>query len=316
MGALRIKNEVILAKIETTYNTDPVPVAATDAMLVRNLTPASEGLRMNDRAAIRGSLGTLQYVFGGKLQKISFEVEAKGSGAAGTPPEISDLLRGCALGETIVASTSVTYKPVSTNHESITIYWYEGGRNLHKLTGARGTCKFTVSAGGLGLFQFEFTGHYTAPTTTSAQPSPTYNSTVPKAALSLAVTLGGTALVCREYNVDMGNKLVMPPSLAATDGYGDVLISSRDVQANITVESELFSTIDFDTLLPNGTGSTFAGGTLGGTVGNRLAIASSANGAVVQDMSWSEGDGLRLRNIPLRLKETTSGDDEISFAFT
>jgi hypothetical protein len=316
MGSLRVKNEVILAKIESVYNTDPVPVAATNAVLVRNLSPASEGLRMNDRAAIRGSLGTLQYVFGGKLQKLSFEIEAKGSGTAGTAPEIGPLLRACALGETIVGATSVTYKPVSTNHESVTIYWYEGGRNLHKLTGARGTCKFTVTAGGLGLFQFEFTGHYTAPTTTSSQPTPTYNATVPKAALSLAVTLGGTAVVCREYTIDLGNKLVIPPSLAASDGYADVLISDRDVQANLTVESELYSTIDFDTLLPNGTGSTLAGGTLGGTAGNRLAIASSTSGAVVQDMSWSEGEGLRLRQIPLRLKETSAGDDEVSFAFT
>lgn len=316
MGGLRIKNEVILAKIETTYNTDSSPSAASNAILIRNLTPASEGLRMNDRAAIRGSLGTLQGVYGGKLQKISFEVEAKGSGTAGTAPEIGVLLRACALGETIVASTSVTYKPVSTNHESVTIYWYEGGRNLHKLTGARGTCKFVVQAGGLGLFQFEFTGHYTSPSTTSAQPTPTYNSTVPKAALSMSVQLGATSVICREYDIDLGNQIVEPPSLAAADGFGDVLISSRKVMTTLTVESELYSTIDFDSLLPNGTGSTFTGGTLGSTAGNKLAIASATNKAVVQDMSWSDGEGLRLRQIPLLLTETSSGDDEITFTFT
>ena len=316
MGALRIKNEVILAKIETTYGTDPTPTAGSNAILIRNLTPSSEGLRMNDRGAIRGSLGTLQHVYGGKLQKVAFEVEVKGSGAAGTAPEVGPLLRACGLAETVVASTSVTYKPTSTNHESVTLYWYEGGRNLHKLTGARGTVKMAVSAGGLGVFQFEMVGHYTAPSTTSAQPSPTYNSTTPKACLSMSVSLGGTALVCRDYSLDIGNQLVMPPSLAATDGYGDVLISSRDVQASLNIESELYSTKDFDVLLSAGTGSTLALGTLGATAGNILTIASAASGAVVQDMSWGEGEGLRLRTIPLRLKETSSGDDEVSLAFT
>jgi hypothetical protein len=36
MGSLRRSNDVVLAKIETTYNTDPVPVAGTNAILVYN----------------------------------------------------------------------------------------------------------------------------------------------------------------------------------------------------------------------------------------------------------------------------------------
>ena len=60
-------------------------------------------------------------------------------------------LRRVAGTETIVASTSVTYKPISSLHESLTLYWYEGGRKLHKLTGARGTASVRIGAGGLAV---------------------------------------------------------------------------------------------------------------------------------------------------------------------
>ena len=62
-----VNREVILAKIEVTYGTDSVPVAATDAMLVENISWAQEGLRMNERPAVRANIGMLQQVWGGAL---------------------------------------------------------------------------------------------------------------------------------------------------------------------------------------------------------------------------------------------------------
>ncbi|WP_444932401.1 hypothetical protein ACJJIF_22000 (plasmid) [Microbulbifer sp. SSSA002] len=70
--------------------------------------------------------------------EVTFNAELKGSGAAGTPPEIAPLLRACGLAETITAGTSVEYNLASEGHESITLYLYEDG-SLYKLTGVRGT---------------------------------------------------------------------------------------------------------------------------------------------------------------------------------
>jgi hypothetical protein len=92
MGGLRVSNEVILVEAELTYGTDPTPSASTNAVLVRNPSLSSEGLRMNDRAAVRAGLGQLQKVHGGQLKRFRFECEVKGSGAAGTAPEIGPLL--------------------------------------------------------------------------------------------------------------------------------------------------------------------------------------------------------------------------------
>src|SRR5688500_3176902 len=105
MGGLRISNEVILFKTETTYGVDPSPSAGSNAILVRNLAWSQEGLRMAERAAVRGSIGKLQSIYGGELRKVTFECEVKGSGSAGTAPEIAPLLRACGLGETLVAAT-------------------------------------------------------------------------------------------------------------------------------------------------------------------------------------------------------------------
>ncbi|MGH6742654.1 MAG: phage tail tube protein, partial [Bradyrhizobium sp.] len=172
MGGLRISNEVVLAKAEVTYNTDPTPAASTDAVLIQNVDLKTASLRMVDRAAVRGQLGMLQKIYGGQLRTITFSCEVKGSGAAGTPPEIGPLLTACGLTETIVASTSVAYTPNDGTHKSVTIYYFEGGRNRHILTGCRGSANFKLSAGGLLTIDFTFTGHYGG-SSVQTQPTPT-----------------------------------------------------------------------------------------------------------------------------------------------
>ena len=115
-----VKRQVLLAKIESTYNTDPTPVAATDAIQVENLAWSFTGQRMTPQEAVSPSLGKLKSLYGGTLMQITFDMHVKGSGTAGTAPESGVPLRSCALGETIVATTSVTYAPVSSSHESCT----------------------------------------------------------------------------------------------------------------------------------------------------------------------------------------------------
>lgn len=316
MGNLRISNEVILAKIETTYNTDPTPTAGSNAVLVQNLSAQVEGLRMNDRPAVRSNIGKLQQVFGGKLYRLTFDVEIKGSGTAGTAPEFGPLLRACAMGETTVALTSVTYKPISSSHESITIWWYEGGRKLHKLTGARGTVSAKLSAGGLALLSFEFVGHHTDPTDAS-QPSPTYSSQVPKASLNMAISLGGvTSMIVREWTLGLNNTIAMPPSIAASDGYGEIQVTARDVSGQITMDAELASVIDVDSQHSAGTGITFGSGTLGSVAGNRTVFTGATSGLYWRDRQHGEGEGQRVRTMPFGIVESSSGNDEIAIAFT
>lgn len=152
------KREVILAKVETTYGQDPGLTAAADSILVENPSWSNEGARMFERPATRPTMSKLQKVFAGSLKKISFECEVKGSGTAGSAPEIGHLLRACGLSETIVGGTSVTYAPISTAFESATIYYYQDGM-LRKLHGCRGTVTLKAEVGGKMMASFEITGH-------------------------------------------------------------------------------------------------------------------------------------------------------------
>lgn len=315
MGGLAIKNEVLLFKTESVYGTDPTPTAADNAIFASNINLSTEGLRMNPRPGIRGSHGQLQSVYGGQLRRITFECEIKGSGAAGTAPEIGPLLKACGMDETIVASTSVTYQPVSSSISSGTIWFYEGGRKKHVLRGCRGTVTFVANAGGLAMAQFNFIGHYDEPTDVS-QPTPTYNTTVPVAVFNMAISLNGvTAIVARSFQFQLQNNVVASPSVAATDGYGDVRITERNVTGNVVIESELDSVLDVDALLSGGTRFAFASGTLGGTAGNRVQLTTPSSSTYVMDAELQDGEGLRLRNVPLAVDDSTA-DQEISLIFT
>jgi len=315
MGGLRKSNDVLLFKTETTYGTDPTPTAGSNAILVRDVQLSSEGLRMNDRAAIRGSIGQLQKVYGGMLKRITFECEVKGSGAAGTAPEIGPLLKACGMDETVVASTSVTYQPHSTTHESGTIYWFEGGRKRHILRGCRGTWTFVEDAGGIPLLRFEFVGHYDE-TTDQSQPTPTYNSQVPRAVVGSAISLNGvTAIVARSFQFSLNNVIAMPPSIGAADGYGEIILTGRDVTGEIVIESELDSVIDVDTLLSGGTRFAFDSGVVGSVAGNRLRLTTPSGSTYCTDTDPQEADGLRLRRVPLAVDDSTS-DQEVSLIFT
>ena len=139
------RRATILAKIESTYGTDPTPVAG-DAVLINNMT-IKPNAKFLERNFLRASLSPQAPVVGEKYTEVTFTTELKGSGVATTPPEVGVLFRACAMQETIGGS-SVSYAPESTpsGFESITIYAYLDGL-LHKSTGARGTFELQLTAG-------------------------------------------------------------------------------------------------------------------------------------------------------------------------
>lgn len=162
------KQKAILAKIETTYGTDPVPTGAANAIQAMNVE-----LMPLDGDTISRDLELTYFGNNGELNikehvTLSFDVEMAGSGAAGTAPAYGPLLRGCAMAEVITASTKVEYTPISTLLESLAIYMYFAG-SLHKMAGARGSYNWDVNANGLPVFRFTFKGLF-VPITSAALP--------------------------------------------------------------------------------------------------------------------------------------------------
>src|SRR3989337_1308496 len=105
------RRAVILVKDESVYNTDSAPVAGTDAIMCEEFKWAFANSRMVQRKPVRASLALMKPIYAGTLITVSGKTEIKGSGAAGTPPEIAPFLRSSGWAGTLRASTSVTYKP-------------------------------------------------------------------------------------------------------------------------------------------------------------------------------------------------------------
>jgi len=312
-----VNREVILAKTEVSYGVDSVPVAGTDAMLIENIGWSNEGLRMNERPAVRQTLAQLQMVFGGTLRSITFDVEMKGSGVnpstTATPPEFAPLLRACGMQETIVASTSVGYRPQSdpASQESITIYYYQDGIR-YDLLGCRGNVSFSMETGALYKASFTFTGHLIAPTD-QALVSPTVLTVVPVAILNAAFVIGGFSAVVNALTYDLSNTIATPPDMSASDGFAEIQITARDVAGSYDPEAELVAVDNPFSNLINDAALALSVGPIGTVPGNIINVDLPA--VSYRDQSPGDRDGVRTYDIPFGAAEV-SGDDEVAIVFT
>lgn len=100
---LLTRRTAILAKTEAQYAEDALP-DGTDAILIRNLTVTPIEADVVSRDLIRPYLGNSDQLLAQARVSMSFEVEMAGSGAAGTAPRFSSLLRACGMAETITAA--------------------------------------------------------------------------------------------------------------------------------------------------------------------------------------------------------------------
>lgn len=305
-----IRNEVILAKIESTYNTDSSP-AAGDAVSFGDVSWSNEGLRMAETGMIQQGLDTPKRIYAGRLKSLSFTCNLKGSGSAGTAPEIGPLLRACGMGETIVASTSVTYAPVSSSLESCTIYYYEDGVR-HILTGCRGTCVFNFQVGDVPKVTFTMTGHTSNPTDNSA-PTATYDSTDPVALVNIPFTVGGDSLVVNNFSLDVANTVAAVGSLSASDGFGDVQVTGRDPGGSIDPETVLVASTPIIADFTGGVEQAISIGSIGSSAGNIVDLDLPA--AYYTDAGPGDREGIRTYDMPYKAA-VSSGDDEWSLVLT
>ncbi len=157
MSKILFRKKLLLAKVETTYGTDATPTGALNAIQTRNLTIeplAGETLEFDVDTELLGAKAASMV---GKHVRVTCDVAFAGSGVIGTAPGWSPLMLACGHAETVDAGVSVTYEPVDTDTNSVTLYVLVG-RSLHKVTGARGKVKLATGKRGYPWLQFEFMG--------------------------------------------------------------------------------------------------------------------------------------------------------------
>ncbi len=301
------RKKVLLAKIEATYGTDAAP-AATDAILTKNLSITPYDGNTVQRDIDRPTLGNDISINVAPNIKVSFDVELAGSGTAGTAPGWGSLLRACGFSETINAATDVVYTPVSTGYEAATMHYEQDGQ-LHKVLGARGTVSFELSAGGLPVMKFSFTGLYQKPVAGSVVadlsafqiPVPVTKANTP------TYTIHGYDAIATSLTLDMANNVIHRNVI----GEEMVKITDRAPKGQLTIDAPTLAEKDMFALVESHNGITTGAIQVvhGVTAGNIVQI--DAPKTQLQTISPTDLDGVFGYQIDVSYMPD-AGDDDVT----
>ena len=309
------RKKFLVAKIESTYGTDPGPVGGIDAIQVTNVEVTPIESDNVQAAAFQGFIGnsTRGTLVANKRVSITFDVELSGSGVAGTPPAFGPLLKAAGLSETIVSVTSVTYAGVSSSFSSATLYcFYDGTR--HKITGARGTVSFNMAAGQFAVASFQFIGIYSAPDGTALSGTFTVANQAPAievndANVTTATFHGVSASRIESFDLALNNELLYKETASSQE----VLITNRAPGGTAVIEAPAIGTTDF---FAKAVASATAGTTLVLSGGGGNIVTVNAPQTDITGCTYGDTNGVVSLSMPYLALPTTAGNNEVSVVFT
>lgn len=309
-----IRKTAILLKIETVYDTDPVPTGAANAMLVSNLSINPLNAQNVDRDLVRTYLGASEQLVGTGYVEMSFDVEMQGSGTLGTAPAWGAALRACGFAEAITAAARVEYTPVTDSLESATIYWYDDGV-LHKGLGGRGSVEIAAGVGERPVFKFKYIlldGGISAAAnpalTLSAWKQPkvvndantgdlTFGGTYATGAIT-----GGTAWPSRGLNLSVANAVNFTPLL----GGETIDLTQREITGSMQLDLTAAQEVTFMAAVKANTLDTLS--LLHGTAAG-YKVLIHAPSFQMMNPSKQEVNGKRLIGYDIRCVPVTGNDE-------
>lgn len=310
MSPMRFFAAQLAAKIESVEGTKEA-LGNSDAMQVRNVV-FSPAIPMFNRDQLRGTLSRVPSVSGARSARMTFDVELKGSGTAGTAPDYGPLMKACGCSEGLVALTSVTYKPATNSlSNSMTLALYVDGV-IYRMWGARGTFKLSCNVGEPGTLSFDFLGA-DFEVVDGALLSPSYSTVIPPAFLNASLSIDSYSAIASKVDLDLANTLTLRQSLGASSGNLSCLITGRNPKGSIDPELPLVASYDF-----------FGKWKTPGTLGALSLVASGSAGNICTvscpkvryaDIKPGDRGGIRTLGIDLELC-LNSADDELSIALT
>lgn len=301
------KKTIILAKVETTAGTDIVP-AGTNAILVRNpvLTPLE--MTYAERNIVRGFFGNFDAIPTIKKVKLAFEVELQGSGAAGTAAGWGALMTACGTFETLVASTTAAYTPVSGTGKTLSIYVQIDGLQ-HKIVYARGNAILRVKANDIPYIAFEFIGLDTNATDV-ANSTPTFTAfNLPLAANKVntpTFTLHGiSSLALESFEMNLGQVNQQITRI----GSEQILHTDRKTIGSVMFEMTPVATKDWLATVKSGVlaACQLVHGTVAGSI-----VQIDASNVQLQNPVFSDIQGIQMLQLALRMNPTNAGNDEFT----
>ena len=302
----------ILAKAESSYGSDPTPTGSANYVQVIDLNIEPIVSDEVSRDLIRPYMGNYEVIPANTRVNVTFDVEMSGSGSAGTAPKYGAILKACGLSETVVSSTSVTYAPVTTPSDSVTLFVnYDGIR--HKVTGARGTFSLNCEVNNIPRISFSLTGIFNAPTDTALPTVTVSNQASPlifKNGSTSNFAIFGFAAALQSWNLDFNNEVIYRELVGGTK---EVLITDRRPSGTAVIESVALSSHNFFT---DYTGTSTRTNTWlhGTTAGNKVTVSCPQTD--LGQPTYSESDGITMLNLPFMATPTASANNEFSLVYT
>ncbi|MGK2926109.1 MAG: hypothetical protein ACSLE2_10850 [Lysobacterales bacterium] len=311
----------LLLKLEGTYGTDPVPVGATDSILISNgriRFSANKLVRELDRAYFGGR----PFILTGRQAFVEFDIELMGAAAAGGSSPNWPVLRATGHAETLVAVTSAAYNPVSVGFESVTAYFFipsadASGARRHVISGIHGTITFNQSINNYGRGRVVLTGQE-AVMTDNAFPAQTLTAFQDPVAItngtwSVTVDPAGAAPLfavdCVELELAQGGRV----QLYETSEQQRVAITARDTQGFMRIMSPALADVDFFALSAAHTRVNIQSVVTGGAGKNTTLSIGTAQLEYPELIDIDGAAGLR---VPFSAIPTDAGNDEYQLIHT
>lgn len=265
MTFIKPKRRMAIA-LETTSGTAIATADATMNIRVRDIEFDPE-IESYLRAFASGRHSAASAVMGKRKATVTCKYDMACGAAVGTAPTARKLFLACGALETVTASTSVGYTPLSTNDEgssvTATIRIYEtptsGNSLIYTIKGCMGNCVLSMDDLGQPLVaSFTFTGAFVsiADGTASVLTSP--DTSVPPAVLGATITSAGDTLKIGKFSLDFGNEVQLDYDPSDSTGYLAAYISNRAPKLTVDPKAELVATDAYYTRWAAGTTGAFS----------------------------------------------------------
>lgn len=300
-----MNKRILLAKIQAAHDTDPVPAAALNAVLVYDLEHKPLVAEKKERKPIRPYFGSKASLMANQHLEISFKVDFAGAGAAGIAPVWGPLIRACACGEAITADTKVEYTPIVDAMEEVAFYYHADGA-LHKLINCKGECSVRLVNNDWPQLVFRFIGQKAGRVVQANPVSPVFTGWIDPLIVNDTntgdVTLGGTSYPSKGLEFSFGNQVAFKPLL----GKEVIRISDRNPTGKITLDVDATEELALLALIEASSTMTLAL-THGTTAGNIVEVS----GAAVQlvDPTEEDDDGDMLHGYGVDFKPSAGNDE-------
>lgn len=316
--AKKWRKRYAVAKIEATYGTPSADMTGATVLEVVMLDGGNPYAGNTvDRERMRDGLGAFEQVNTGPYVERTIRVPFAGQGTRGEAPAYGALLRACGLSETIdltVDAESVTYQPVSEDHESLELWWIEDGQMQH-ISGARGTFSITTDSQGLPSIEFQFTGLYkkteAAGDASLADPA-VQAKEFPVNELNTTASIDGHAAAMSTLSLEAGNQVEYRNLI----NHESVHITDRSVTGSTNIEAPDLATKDYFAAVESHNGVTLVPVSLThGTVdGNTIEL--SGTNVQLSTITPTDNQGIMHYDIGLRFLPDGSADDDFTLVYT